>query len=127
MKMCKKELFQFILQIIFGTIFDIDHGTLILCCTTTDLGIFGVAFVRALYANLCQLVSHHDTDSVRDLGLLCRNKMSDLKGLWWSMAPTVCTYISRSSHFRTNLALVPRGPATNSSRTATGVCRPRIK
>jgi len=40
MKMCKKELFQFILQIIFGSIFDIYHGTLILCCTTTDLGIF---------------------------------------------------------------------------------------
>jgi len=54
----QKELFQFILQIIFGFIFDIYHGTLVLCCTTTDLGIFsdfwvvlgilGVAFVRAL-------------------------------------------------------------------------------
>jgi len=40
MKMCKKELFQFILQIIFGSIFDIYHGTLILCCIITDLGIF---------------------------------------------------------------------------------------
>jgi len=27
------------------------------------------------HANLLQLVSHHGTDSVRDLGLLCRNKM----------------------------------------------------
>jgi len=26
-------------------------------------------------ANLLQLVSHHGTDSGRDLGLLCRNKM----------------------------------------------------
>jgi len=40
MKMCKKALFQFILQIIFGSIFVIYHGTLILCGTTTDLGIF---------------------------------------------------------------------------------------
>jgi len=43
------------LQIVFGSIFNIYHGTPILCCTTTDLGIFdtdfgifGVAFVRAL-------------------------------------------------------------------------------
>jgi len=36
--MCKKELSPFILQIIFGSIFDIYHGILILCCTTTDLG-----------------------------------------------------------------------------------------
>jgi len=27
------------------------------------------------HPNLLQLVSHHGTDSVRDLGLLCRNKM----------------------------------------------------
>jgi len=27
------------------------------------------------HANLVQLVTHHATDSVRDLGLLCRNKM----------------------------------------------------
>jgi len=39
--MCKNELFQFILQIIFGSIFDIYHGTPIVCCTTTYLGIFG--------------------------------------------------------------------------------------
>jgi len=28
--------------------FNIYHGTPILCCTTTDLGIFGAAFVRLL-------------------------------------------------------------------------------
>jgi len=27
------------------------------------------------HVNLLQLVSHHDTDSVRELGLLCCNKM----------------------------------------------------
>jgi len=27
------------------------------------------------HANLLQLVCHHGTDSVRDLGFLCRNKM----------------------------------------------------
>jgi len=40
MKVCKNELFQFILQIIFGYLFDIDHGTPILCYTTTELVIF---------------------------------------------------------------------------------------
>jgi len=32
----------------FGSIFNTYHGAPILCCTTTDFGIFGVAFVRAL-------------------------------------------------------------------------------
>ena len=32
------------------------------------------------HASLFQLVSHHGTDSVRDLGLLCRNKM--LRPVW---------------------------------------------
>jgi len=27
------------------------------------------------HSNLLQLVSHHDTDSVKDLGMFCRNKM----------------------------------------------------
>jgi len=39
MKMCKDKLFQFDLQIIFGSIINIYHGIPILCCTTTDLGI----------------------------------------------------------------------------------------
>jgi len=34
MKMWKNELFQFILQIIFGSVFTIYQGTPILCCTT---------------------------------------------------------------------------------------------
>jgi len=34
------------------------------------------------HANLLQLVGHHGTESVRDLGLLCRNKMLRLMGLW---------------------------------------------
>jgi len=45
------------LQIIFGSISEFIIGTRILCCTTTDLGIFGtvlgifgVAFVKALPA-----------------------------------------------------------------------------
>jgi len=43
MKMCKNNLqvFQFILQIIFGSIFNIYHATPNLCCPITDLGIFG--------------------------------------------------------------------------------------
>jgi len=38
--LCKSYLVLFLIFII---------GTPILCCTTTDLGIFGVAFVRALH------------------------------------------------------------------------------
>jgi len=34
MKMCKMNYFQFVLEIIFGSIFNIYHCTLILCCTT---------------------------------------------------------------------------------------------
>jgi len=33
------------------------------------------------HANLLQLVSHRGTDSVRDLGLLCRNKMPGSVGI----------------------------------------------
>jgi len=62
--MCK-IIHLFSLQIMFGSIFNACHGAPILCCTTTDLwillckigifdtvlGIFGVAFVRALNTN----------------------------------------------------------------------------
>jgi len=30
------------------------------------------------HANLLQLINHHGTDSVRDLGLLCHIRCSDL-------------------------------------------------
>jgi len=36
----------------FGSIFNICQGAAILCCTTTDLWIFGIAFVRALMRSL---------------------------------------------------------------------------
>ena len=61
LKMCKKESFQVILQIMFVSIFKTYHGASILCCTTTHFGnfyvkrgffgtafgILGAAFVRA--------------------------------------------------------------------------------
>jgi len=55
----ENELCQFILQIIFGSIFKIYHDTPILWCTTTDLGMFGVAFARALHMNLVLYISRY--------------------------------------------------------------------
>jgi len=62
---------QFILQIMFGSIFKTYHGAPILCCITTGLGIFhvkwgffgtvlrifGVAFVRALQLDYSEIKS----------------------------------------------------------------------
>jgi len=42
LKKCKNKSFQFILQIMFSSIFNTYHGAPILCCTTTDLYIFYV-------------------------------------------------------------------------------------
>ena len=53
--------------------------------------------------------------------LLCRNKMTSTcrdYGVQWH--PQCIPYVSRSRHFRINLALVLQGPITNSSRTGTG-------
>jgi len=41
------------LQIIFGSIFNIYHGTPILCCTTTDLEIFWYCF-RDFRSCICE-------------------------------------------------------------------------
>jgi len=76
------------------------------------------------HANLLQLVTHHDTDAVRDMGLLCCNNVLRPVGIM-SFSPSQwhpqrVPYVSRSSHFWTNLALVPHGPVTISSRTGTG-------
>jgi len=68
------------------------------------------------------LLTHRGTDSVRDLGLFCHNTMLRSVGV---MACVSC--VNRSRNFWTNLALVPHGPVTISSRTAIGtrpgVCR----
>jgi len=80
-------------------------------------------------SNLLQLVSHHGTDSVRDLGLLCRNKMvRPVRIMVVSGTCSVFLMSVVSSHLLTNLALISHGPVTISSRTGTGpwpdICRP---
>jgi len=78
--------------------------------------------------NLLQLVTHHGTDSLRDLGLLCHNKMLRPVGITVVNGTRSVPYVIRSSHFWINLALVPHGPATVSSWSGTGlrpgVCQP---
>jgi len=65
-----------------------------------------------------------------ELGLLCRNKMLRPAGIivFSGTSNVFLMSTSRSSHFWTNLALVPHGPVTISLRTGTGtqpsVCRP---
>jgi len=61
-------------------------------------------------ANLVQFISHHGTDSVRVLGLLCRTKMLRAAGMMVVIGTrNLFLNVSRSSHFWTNLALVPHG------------------
>jgi len=60
MKMCEMNYFSLFCKSYLGIFLTFIIGTPILCCTTTDLGIFGavlgIAFVRALLprtANSC--------------------------------------------------------------------------
>jgi len=81
-------------------------------------------------SNLLKLVCHHGTDSVRNLGLLCNNKMlRPVRIMVVNGTRSVFIMSVVSSHLLTTLALIPHGPVTIYSRTGTGprpgICRPR--
>ena len=73
--------------------------------------------------NLLQLASHHGTDSVKDLGLLFRNKMlrpvdimvvSDTRSVFLMSCQSFQSFLDQFG------LLVPHQPVTISSRTNTG-------
>jgi len=80
------------------------------------------------HANLLQVVSHHGTDLAIDLDLLCCCKMlRPIRIIIWSMAHAMRSLCKSFQSLLEQLALVPQGLATISSRTGagtlSGVCR----
>jgi len=81
------------------------------------------------HKNLLQLVSHHGTESVGDVGLLFRNKILRRVGIIVvnGTRSVFLSYVRRSSHFWTNLALVSHSPVTISSRPARCLPAPELQ